>query len=170
MTVTVTYLEMPGRPEFDRPSLPLGPATALLTAEKPPIWFFLDLYRAVGRNHHWVDLLEWSEEDLVKWIHDDRVKLHVLYRTGWPAGFFLLDWRFHPVCDLAYFGLVPEVIGQGLGTYLLRTAIHTAWDLPGVTKMTVNTCTLDHPRALALYQRSGFRPVAQEERPDPTTA
>jgi ribosomal protein S18 acetylase RimI-like enzyme len=30
--------------------------------------------------------------------------------------------------------------------------------------MTVNTCTLDHPRALALYQRLGFTPIAREER------
>jgi len=27
--------------------------------------------------------------------------------------------------------------------------------------MTVNTNTLDHPRALALYQKTGFHPVRQ---------
>jgi len=30
--------------------------------------------------------------------------------------------------------------------------------------MIVNTCTLDHPRALQRYQRHGFHPVAQAER------
>jgi hypothetical protein len=28
----------------------------------------------------------------------------------------------------------------------------------------VNTCTLDHPRALIQYQKHGFTPVRQEER------
>jgi hypothetical protein len=27
----------------------------------------------------------------------------------------------------------------------------------------VQTCTLDHPRALPMYQRMGFSPYAQEE-------
>jgi hypothetical protein len=30
--------------------------------------------------------------------------------------------------------------------------------------MTVNTNTLDHPRALALYQKMGFVPVRREDR------
>jgi hypothetical protein len=30
--------------------------------------------------------------------------------------------------------------------------------------MTVNTCTLDHPRALPAYQSWGFHPVRREER------
>jgi hypothetical protein len=34
----------------------------------------------------------------------------------------------------------------------------------GAPKVTVNTCTLDHPAALPLYQRIGFEPVAQQKR------
>jgi ribosomal protein S18 acetylase RimI-like enzyme len=30
--------------------------------------------------------------------------------------------------------------------------------------MTVNTCTLDHPRALGLYRKMGFRPVRTVDR------
>jgi hypothetical protein len=30
--------------------------------------------------------------------------------------------------------------------------------------MTLDTCTLDHPRALALYQRAGFVPVCREDK------
>jgi hypothetical protein len=35
--------------------------------------------------------------------------------------------------------------------------------------MTVDTCNLDHPKALAHYQRAGFSPYAQRviHRPDP---
>ena len=37
-----------------------------------------------------------------------------------------------------------------------------AWDREGVRRMTVNTNSLDHPRALPLYQRAGFEPVRRE--------
>ena len=75
----------------------------------------------------------------------------------------MLDGREEGVCDLAYFGLVPEAVGTGLGSWLLKTAILTAWARPGTQRLTVNTCTLDHPRALAQYQRMGFTPVGTSE-------
>jgi GNAT superfamily N-acetyltransferase len=59
---------------------------------------------------------------------------------------------------------VPEAIGRGLGTWLLRTAVHAGWDMPGTVRMTVNTCSLDHPAALSLYQKAGFSPMRQEQR------
>jgi hypothetical protein len=39
-----------------------------------------------------------------------------------------------------------------------------AWDRPGTDRVTVNTNSLDHPRALKLYQRAGFEPVRRETR------
>ena len=160
--VTVTYLEMTARPAYDRPSLPLGPPTALIPAEAPPVWYFLDLYRAVGEAYEWTDRFDDDREALRTFVQDPSVTLYTLLRTGWPAGFFLLDARKMGVCDLAYFGLVPQAIGMKLGGYLLKTAIHLGWDRPGVERMTVNTCTLDHPRALGLYQKAGFAPVGQK--------
>jgi hypothetical protein len=55
-------------------------------------------------------------------------------------------------------------VGTGLGGVLLKIAIATGWARPGVAKMTVNTCDLDHPRALELYQRHGFHPLRSEFR------
>lgn len=161
---TITYLEMGTRPSYDRPSLPLGPPTALIAAEKPPVWYFLDLYHAVGRHHEWVDWDAKPEAELTAYVQDPEMRLYTLMRSGWPAGFFMLDNRKAPTCDLAYFGLVPEAIGQGLGSYMLKTAIHAGWDIPGTTRMTIETCTLDHPAALGLYQRYGFVPYAQAEK------
>ena len=57
--------------------------------------------------------------------------LYTFMRAGWPHGFFVLDGRTPGRCNLAYFGLVPEAIGRGLGTFLLQTAVHMAWDRPG---------------------------------------
>lgn len=162
--VTVTYLRMEARPAYDRPSLPLGPPTALIAAERPPAWYFLNLYTAVGAAHEWTDWLTRPTAELEAFIHDPAVTLYTLMRSGWPAGFFMLDSRDGDLCELSYFGLVPEAQGQRLGGYLLRTAIHMAWDRPGTKTLTVETCTLDHPQALGLYQKLGFAPVAQAQK------
>ncbi|MEO0386955.1 MAG: GNAT family N-acetyltransferase [Pseudomonadota bacterium] len=162
VTVHVTYLEMLARPPFDRPSVPLGPPLALIRAERPPVWWFLDLYRAVGRDWEWTDRLHEAPESLAAFVQDPAVVLFTLIRSGWPAGFFQLDFRRDAACEIAYFGLVPEAVGQGLGKYLLQTAIHAAWDRPGLARLHLHTCTLDHPAALPLYQSCGFQPYARD--------
>jgi len=160
---TVTYLEMDTRPQYPYPALPVGLPVALLAAENPPVWYFLSLYDAVGAQYEWTDQHAKTRDELESFLHDPEVTLYSLIRDGWPAGFFILDRRTAGVCDLAYFGLVPEAVGRGLGTYLIRTAVLMAWDIRGVKKMTVNTNSLDHPRALPLYQKAGFSPVRREE-------
>ena len=160
----VTYLEMEACPTYDWPHLPLGSSAALLKAEKPPVWWFLTLYDAVGRDYAWEDIHEWEHQALTDWLQADKMALYTLLEHGWPQGFFLLEDHGEGVIDLAYFGMVPEAIGKGLGGWLLKTAVLTAWDREGVSKLTVNTCTLDHPRALALYQKVGFKPVRREEK------
>ena len=160
----VTWLEMTARPRFDWPKLPVGREGVLLRAETPPVWYFLSLYDAVGRDHAWTDLFDRPADDLADWIQHPDVALYTLMSQGWPAGFFMLDGREDGICDLAYFGLVPQAIGKGLGWWLLQSAVLTGWARPGVRKMTLHTCTLDHPRALIQYQRAGFAPVRTEER------
>jgi GNAT superfamily N-acetyltransferase len=163
----VTFLEMDARPAYPRPHLPPGPAAALIAAEKPPAWFLFGLYDAVGRDYDWNDLHAMPGSEVEAWLSDPAVTLYTFLRGGWPHGFFVLDAREPERCILAYFGLVPEAVGQGLGRFLLETAVHLAWDRPGATRLTVNTCSLDHPRALPLYQRAGFEPVRRETRRRP---
>jgi GNAT superfamily N-acetyltransferase len=158
----VTHLEMDARPNYPRPHMPQGPTSALIAAETPPVWWFLGLYDAVGAQYEWTDQHARQSEGLAAYLNDPDVTLYTLMRAGWPHGFFMLDCRRKDVCDLAYFGLVPEALGRGLGTFLIETAVHTAWDRPGVKLVTVNTNSLDHPRALPLYQKAGFAPVRRE--------
>ncbi len=160
----VTFLEMGARPGFPRPHVPAGPASALIGAERPPAWYFLGLYDAVGAGYEWTDQHERPAEEVAAFLADPAVGLYTFIRAGWPHGFFVLDGRTPLTCDLAYFGLVPEAVGHGLGTFLLHTALHMAWDRPGTRKVTVNTNSLDHPRALPLYQKAGFVPVRRESR------
>lgn len=160
----VTFLEMDARPSYGWPHTPNGMTGALLMAEKPPVWYFRALYDAVGRDYAWTDLHAAEDAEISDWLASPDVALYSLIDHGWPQGFFVLDWRAGHTCDLAYFGLVPEATGRGFGRWMLRTAILTGWEREGVTKLAVNTCTLDHPRALIQYQANGFAPVQQEDR------
>lgn len=164
-TYTVTYLEMTARPSHPPAPAPLGQRLLLLRAEMPPPGYFLYLYRGVGDAFAWTDWLDQPDERVRAFVQARGMRLFTLLVEGWPGGFFLLDGRTPGVCDLAYFGLMPEAIGRGLGGWLLDQALREGWALPGVEKMTVNTCTLDHPRALPLYQQHGFAPVRREVRP-----
>ncbi|MDT8345384.1 MAG: GNAT family N-acetyltransferase [Thermohalobaculum sp.] len=155
----VTYLEMDARPAAPIPHMPVGQPLALIRAEAPPADYFLYLYGQVGAPYEWTDWFRRPRAEVDAFVSDPGTELFTLMLDGWPGGFFMLDTREAGVCDLAYFGLVPQAVGRGLGHWLLATAVHMGWDRPGVSRMTVNTNTLDHPRALGLYQRVGFAPV-----------
>ena len=162
VAVTITWLEMTERPG-PAPALPVGAGVALLTAADPPVDYFLYLYRSIGAPWHWTDWLERSRTEQETFVTDPEVTLHSMMFEGWPGGLFMLDTRTDGVCDISYFGLAGAAQGQGLGRWLLGQAIATGWERPGVEKLTVNTCTLDHPAALGLYQRMGFVPVRRTE-------
>jgi GNAT superfamily N-acetyltransferase len=158
----VTWLEMTERPRRPVPPLPVGQGAALLGAKAPPAEYFLYLYRAVGVEYEWTDWLARPLAEAEAFVRHPEVGLWTMLLDGWPGGFFVLDGRGAGVVDLAYFGLVPQAIGRGLGHWLLATAIQAGWERPGTEKLTVNTNTLDHPRALGLYQKLGFAPVRRE--------
>ncbi len=161
---TVTFLEMTERPGYGWPPTTVGMTGALLRAEDPPVWYFRALYDAVGRDYAWTDLHLSEDPEIAQWLAHEDVGLYSLIDHGWPKGFFMLDCRQGAECDLCYFGLVPQAVGRGLGGWMLRTAILTAWAREGLERLKVNTCTLDHPRALIQYQKHGFNVVSQEER------
>lgn len=163
LQVTVTYLEMAAPPRLEPAHPPLNRRVALLRAQRPTVKFYRFLYDAVGEEWTWWERRIVPDEVLAAQIHDERVGIYVLYVEGQPAGFFELDGREPGVVDLGMFGLTPDFVGQGLGHWFLHEAVETAWERKP-ERVTVNTCTLDHPRALTLYQKVGFAPVRQETR------
>jgi GNAT superfamily N-acetyltransferase len=75
------------------------------------------------------------------------------------AGYYELRRDKHGGVEIAYFGLLPEFIGRGLGGALLTSAIEEAWSpCSGIitTRVWVHTCNRDHPQALANYQARGM--------------
>jgi GNAT superfamily N-acetyltransferase len=57
---------------------------------------------------------------------------------------------------------MPHATGQGLGRWFLGAAIQAAW-ATNPKSIIVQTCTLDHPAALPLYQKLGFEPLGQSK-------
>jgi ribosomal protein S18 acetylase RimI-like enzyme len=157
----VTHLDMRAEPRLPPAPKPSG-KYALIRAEKPPVHFYRYLYDTIGRHYAWVSRKKLSDAELAAIIHNDDVEIYVLWLNGAPAGFTEIDFRMMPDADLCFLGIVPEFIGMGLGRYLLCEAIGIAWSR-GPERLTVQTCTLDHPNALRLYQRHGFSPYAQSE-------
>lgn len=163
LEVTVTHLEMRQRPRKTRMPPAGDRKLALLRAEQPPLHFYRYLYETVGKPWLWYERRVMSDDALAAIVHDPRVEIRVLYVDGCPAGFVELDARRLPDIELAYCGLVPEFIGQGLGLYLIDAAVERAWAYePQPERVWVHTCTLDHPRALLAYQHAGFQPYATE--------
>ncbi len=160
--MTVTFLEMKARPSALPPPQPRG-KIALLKSEKPPAHFYRYLYDTVGGDYTWVDRKKLTPDALTEIIQDPLNILYVLYTEGSPAGMAELDLRKTGTANIAYFGLMPEAVGRRLGYFFLYQTCMNAWAFP-IQRLTVNTCTLDHPRALPLYQRMGFTPYSREER------
>jgi GNAT superfamily N-acetyltransferase len=126
-----------------------------------PASFFRYLYREVGRKYHWVDRLGWTDEEIRAYLGDPGVSLWVIYYDGSPAGYFELKKEANGSTELAYFGLLEEFIGRGLGKHLLSFAIERAWS-EGANRVWVHTCSLDGPTALPNYLKRGFKPFDEE--------
>ncbi len=163
--VVITFLAMNKRPKLSRIE-PKFKHHALLRAARPTVSFYRYLYDAVGREWFWTDRKQLTDKELAAVLDDPRVDLFVVYVDGSPAGFFELDRRSMPSIDLAYFGIIPGFIGGRLGPWLLNQAIEEAWRHQP-ERLTVNTCTLDHPSALGMYQRHGFVAYDRKEVPTP---
>jgi GNAT superfamily N-acetyltransferase len=161
LDVEITHLEMRARLERPRLPVPAGPPLALIRAERPTLSFYRYLYDTIGGPWLWYERRIMDEDRLAVILQDPKVQVTVLYSGGVPAGFYELDARIAGSVELAYFGLMPEFIGRRLGPFLLDRAIEAAWTQQP-ERVWVHTCTLDHPKALALYQRAGFTPFRRD--------
>jgi GNAT superfamily N-acetyltransferase len=155
----VTHLEMRTLPSHAAITPPRADLS-LTHARCPSVAYYRFLYDTVGAPWLWTDRRKLDDAQLATIVQHDAVEVWVLSAAGVPAGYMELDRRLAPEIELAYFGLMPEFIGQKLGPYLLDQAIRRAWSY-SPSRFWVHTQTLDHPKALALYQRLGF--VAYKE-------
>jgi GNAT superfamily N-acetyltransferase len=161
MPVIVRWLEMTSAAQL-RPSrsAPLPPPL-LLEATRPAPALSRFFYREIGAGWGWVDRLGWSDRQWRAWV--DRAEHHLVscWVDGVPAGYVELEEQGGGDVEVAYFGLMPDFVGQGLGGWLLTRGLERAWALPGTRRVWVHTCSRDGPFALANYEARGLRRFAE---------
>jgi GNAT superfamily N-acetyltransferase len=166
LAAIVTSLEMRARPK-PRP-MPES-SLRLVRWARPDLDRYRALFRRVGAPWLWFSRLVVPDAELRRIIADERVHVFAVEdRAGIEVGMLELDFRESGQCEIAYFGLVPELAGHGHGRWLMAQALALAW-VPGIERLWVHTCTLDHPSALNFYRAQGFVPFARavETFPDP---
>jgi len=157
----VTCLEMNEPP---RPAMPTRSALKLERWTAPiDLDRYRSLFRTIGQPWLWRGRLVVSNANLASTLDADTLEVHVaIRRDGTPQGLLELDFSTPGECELAYFGLVPDMTGRGHGDWLMTNALRRAWagqnGLQTVSRVWVHTCDLDHPGALKFYHRHGFHP------------
>ena len=154
----VTHLQMqsqaPARPEA---TLPLK----LERVTTPDVHWYRALFRLVGADHLWFGRLTQTDDELAAILSNPLVHIYRLVDGAKEVGLLELDFRQPNDCELAYFCLAASHVGGGAGRWLMNRAIKLAW-AESIDRFHVHTCTLDHPKALDFYIRSGFTPYKRQ--------
>ena len=158
IAAVVTHLEMTAPPT--RRADPPGNWTLRKLDAPEPAWY-RDLFRRVGENWLWFSRARMSDAELTAIIQAPGINVYALALDGRDEGLLELDFREPGQCELAFFGVTAPLIGTGAARYLMNRALERAWS-HDVRRVWVHTCTLDHPSAVAFYQRSGFRPFRRQ--------
>ncbi|HTU81764.1 MAG TPA: GNAT family N-acetyltransferase [Candidatus Acidoferrales bacterium] len=157
----VTCLQMLHRPPTRAGRVP-DDGTTIVRVERPPLPWYRELFREVGGPYLWSSRLALDDAHLSAIVDDAGVEIWVpRFSDGGDAGLLELDFREHGQCELRFFGLVKRAIGRGIGRRLMERAIERAWARP-IERFWVHTCTLDDPKAVAFYRRSGFEPYLRQ--------
>ncbi len=112
-------------------------------------------YKNVGKKHHWVDRLAWTEKQWVDYVSGEKVKTFVLKNNNDLAGYFELILHRKEV-EIAYLGLLEEYQNKKLGSFLLSSAIKKSF-IENPERVWVHTCSLDHKNALSNYISRGMK-------------
>ena len=161
----VTHLEMTAPPSRSGRFTP-SVRTALMRTGDMPLHFYRYLQAVIGERWFWWMRRAMDDASLTAIVHDPQVEIYILYADGSPAGLGELDRRVAGEVEVAYFGLIPERIGQGLGAFFMDRLLDAAWhpnDQAVPDRVWLHSCNLDHPGAIRFYQRSGFVPYNRVE-------
>jgi GNAT superfamily N-acetyltransferase len=159
--IVTTYLEM-WSPDQLRPKRGADDRFHVRELKEPNWVFNRDLYFRVGEKWAWIDKRPWTDEQWKEYALAPEMRTFAAYYGDQLAGYYELRRESQADAlqggvEIAYFGLLPDFIGRGLGGALLTSAIEKAWRMsPPPSRVWVHTCNLDHPGALANYQARGM--------------
>jgi GNAT superfamily N-acetyltransferase len=152
-TLRVTYLELREAPT--QGARQVGPER--IAREQLNREAYLHLYRRVGAPLRWDQRLLMPEGELSDLLAGRSLDIYVLRDVqGEALGFCEFDRREFPNVELKYFGLVAAAQGRGLGPWLLAEALCETWK-SNPSRIWLHTDTWDHPAAVRVYERAGFR-------------
>ena len=153
----VTCLEMLSRPPAKDTTL--ASDFSLRQFSSADLKTFRTLFKAIGEDNMWFSRLFMRDEKLASILDNQLIESYALCQNDKPVGLLELNFTDMPNCELAFFGLIPDTIGLGLGRTLMNIAITKAWEKP-INRFWVHTCHFDHPNAVGFYKRSGFIPYS----------
>ena len=161
MRVTRTYLELTDPGQFKPSGRPLA-QIAIARVPDAPAELYRECYRTVGAAYHWRDRWDWTDAQIRAHLADPAIAFYTARRGAELAGYYELRRVAEDgSVEVAYFGLVPHEVGNGIGGYLLTRAVEDAWAM-APRRVWLHTCTMDHPHALPNYLARGFRPYKTE--------
>ena len=153
--------------KIDRNYLEIYSLDDLVESNSPSKEFNIDLvnppnfqlnrffYKNIGKNHRWIDRLDWSEKQWIDYSSSKKVKTYVLKKNNDLVGYFELNIH-QDETEIAYLGLLEEYHNKKLGSYLLSIAIKESF-LQKPKRVWVHTCSLDHKNALNNYLSRGMK-------------
>jgi len=119
-------------------------------------------YKNIGKKHHWVDRLVWTNKQWIKYTEDEKVKTFVLKKQDDLVGYYELILHLDQnETEIAYFGILEEYQNKKLGSFLLSSAIKNSFVLNS-NRVWVHTCSLDHKNALNNYISRGMKIFKKE--------
>ena len=119
-------------------------------------------YKNIGKDHHWVDRLVWSEKEWIDYVCNEKVSTYILRKEEDVCGYFeLIFHKDKNEFEIAYFGVLKEYHNKKLGSFLLSFAIKKCFE-KNINRVWVHTCSLDHDNALKNYLSRGMKIYKQE--------
>ena len=158
--ITTYYLELHGVDELE-PSRAEVPELEIREARiaSPQLGRFL--YTAVGGGWGWTDRLSWSYSKWLAHLERPEVEVWIAHLAGVIAGYVELEWQPEESVEIAYFGLLRQFMGRGIGGLLLSDTAERAFQT-GAQRVWLHTCSLDSPRAIENYRARGFKLFKEE--------
>jgi GNAT superfamily N-acetyltransferase len=151
--VTHLAMEPPFRVPAPPPNWPDG--VDFIRVSNMALADYRDIYDRVGRKWHWVNRRHLDDRQLAALIHNPATEIYLLRRNANAIGFVELNFRLAPQVEIVFVGMVEDEIGQGLGRKMVDAALNII-KARAPRRIIIQTCTLDHPSALRLYQTVGF--------------
>ena len=147
------YLEINSINEL-KPKRTLLDDFTLFEAEKNNFDLNKFFYKQIGKKHQWVDRLIWQDKNWIEYVSKKNLKTFILQKNNDFVGYFELLFNKNE-CEIAYFGILEEFIGNGYGGFLLSEAIRIGFK--NANRIWVHTCSLDHPNAIENYKSRGMK-------------